>query len=283
MKDWDDLRTVLALGRAGTMKGAALTIGVSETTIARRIKRLSGKDTSMLFGRDGQRWIPTEEGRRLIGIAEEVEKQIIAADGVFAGHNEGLSGELRVSSISFINTYFLGPAMPTLTAENPELKIALEATDERVSLAYREADVAMRLARPTEGRLIGKRVALIPIAAVAPAGVRPRSWVGLQHTLDWTPEMRQGVSTFGAGPDIRIDSFDGILSMMTSMNIGGIAPTCMIRAKGLKLDTLSPPVHRELWVTYHEDLRHSPRIRGFIDWLGGIFPSANRCLCGACN
>ena len=283
MKDWDDLQTVLALGRAGTMKGAAQTLGVSETTVSRRIQKISRGDVALLFARDGQRWLPSKLCMQLIGFAETVEKQMLEADAVFDQRRSSVSGELRISSISFVNTYFMGPRMVEFQREHRDLSIALDASDDRVSLAYREADVALRLARPSEGRLIGKRIARIPIAAVARRGVKPNDWVGLSEALDWTPEMAMGKAFYGAPPAFRTDCFDGILQILAMSNFGGIAPTCVLTRRKTDLVKLGPTVDRELWLTYHEDLRNSAKIRALIDWLGALIPNASRCLCGACE
>jgi len=283
MKDWDDLQTVLALGRAGTMKGAALTLGVSETTVSRRIQKISRGDVAQLFSRDGQRWLPSKLGMQLIGFAEAIEKQVIEADAVFDTRRSGVTGELRLSSISFINTYFIGPRMIEFQRDHPDLEISLEASDDRVSLAYREADIALRLARPSEGRLIGKRIARIPVVAAARRGVAPKQWVGLPETLDWTPEMQLGQRHFRQSPLLRIDSFDGILQVLAVSEYGGIAPTCMLERRKTDIVAISQPVDRELWLTYHEDLRNSAKIRALIDWLGVLIPTSNRCLCGGCT
>ncbi len=283
MKDWDDLQTVLALGRAGTMKGAAQTLGVSETTISRRIQKIARGDVAMLFTRDGQRWLPSKLCMQLIGFAESVEKQMLEADAIFDQRRSSVSGDLRISSISFINTYFIGPRMVEFQREHPELTVALDASDDRVSLAYREADVALRLARPSEGRLIGKRIARIPIAAVARRGVTPKRWVGLSETLDWTPEMTMGRQFFSAPPAFRTDSFDGILQILAMSDFGGIAPTCVLNRHKSDIVIIGPSVDRELWLTYHEDLRNSAKIRAMIDWLSALIPNAGRCLCGACG
>ena len=81
MKDWDDLQTILALGRAGTMKDAAHALAVSETTIARRLRKASGEDIAKIFIRDGQRWRPTALGRRLIALGDNSLAQDTAARG----------------------------------------------------------------------------------------------------------------------------------------------------------------------------------------------------------
>ena len=283
MKDWDDLQTVLALGRAGTMKGAAQTLGVSETTVSRRIQKISRGDVALLFSRDRQRWLPSKLCMQLIGFAETVEKQMLEADAVFDQRRSNVSGDLRISSISFVNTYFIGPRMVEFQREHPDLAISLEASDDRVSLAYREADVALRLARPSEGRLIGKRIARIPVAAVARRGVKPKRWVGLSESLDWTPEMSMGKRHYGCSPAFRTDSFDGILQILAISDFGGIAPTCVLQRRKTEIIINGPTVDRELWLTYHEDLRHSAKIRALIDWLAALIPSASRCLCGACD
>lgn len=283
MKDWDDLQTVLALGRAGTMKGAAQSLGVSETTVSRRIQKISRGDVAQLFSRDGQRWLPSKLGLQLIELAETIEIQVLEADAVFDARKSGVTGELRISSISFINTYFIGSRMLDFQAQHPDLKISLEASDDRVSLAYREADVALRLARPSEGRLIGKRIARIPMAAVARRNAKPKRWVGLTESLDWTPEMQLGHRHYGLQPSFRIDTFDGILQIIAASDYGGIAPTCMLPRPNADIVTKSAHVDRELWLTYHEDLRNSAKIRSLIDFLSTLFPNANHCLCGSCK
>ncbi len=266
------------------MKGAAQSLGVSETTVSRRIQKISRGDIASLFARDGQRWLATKVGMQLIGFAETVEKQILEADAVFDTRRAGVTGDLRISSISFINACLIGPRIIEFQRDHPDLTVSLEASDDRVSLAYREADVALRLARPSEGRLIGKRIAQIPVTAVARRGIKPRKWVGLPETLDWTPEMQTGARHFGAAPIFRTDSFEGILQILSISDYGGVAPTCMLtRGSNTDIVPLCPPAHRELWLTYHEDLRNSAKIRALIDWLHALIPSASRCLCGLCK
>lgn len=284
MKDWDDLQTLLALGRVGTMKGAATALGVSETTVARRVRRLAKDNISSLFIRDGQRWTATDLGSKLIAVAEGVEAQILEADSAFQERGDGLTGVLTISGLSFLNTFFLSQAVPKFSAQNPELEIVLGASDNRVSLAFREADIALRLARPAEGRLIGRLLAKVPVTAYTYGPPGAAAWVGLPTELDWSPEMALGRSTFSDTPLLRIDNFQAIQQAALGSGRGGIGPTCTLKRTGLPEPlVLGDPSIRELWIVYHEDLKKSPMIRAAIDWLSTVFPNPKRCLCGDCK
>ena len=283
MKDWDDLQTVLALGRLGTMKGAAGALGVSETTIARRLRRLAKDDIATLFVRDGQRWTPTELGDRLIRLAEAIEAQILEADTAFEESTDALTGTLVISALSFINSHFLSTALPGFTAKNPDLQISIDASDERVSLAFREADLALRLARPREGRLIGRLIALVPMVAFTYGGPGQRNWVGLPAKLDWTPEMTLGHEVFSRPPQLRLDSFESIQNAALAVRTGGVAPSCFLRRSGAPMpEILGQPRNRELWLVYHEDLKRSRKLRSAIEWVTAAFPGPKRCMCGEC-
>lgn len=283
MKDWDDLQTILALGRAGTMKDAAHALAVSETTIARRLRKASGEDIARIFIRDGQRWRPTPLGRRLIALGEKIESQILEADLAIEDVSNGITGELTVTSLAFLSTHFIGPEVKAFQKLHPGLRVTLDASHERVSLAYREADVALRMARPAEGRLIAKRLARAPVVAFSFSQTPPKRWVGLQEALDWTPEMRLGFRHFGGPPSIRIHSYEGILPLTIDGEMGGVASSCMLRRMGATPAWMSEAVDRELWVTYHDDMRNSAKVRAFVEWISAAYPSASRCLCGNCG
>lgn len=281
MRKWDDLQTILALGRAGTMKGAASVLAVSETTISRRIQRIAEADGAALFDRNGHSWAPTAVGRRLIEVAERVEAEIIAAETQLEAEAAQLSGSLKISGLSFINTHFIAPQVARIQLTHPGLTVVLDASDEVVSLAYRQADIALRLARPSEGRLVARKLCDLPIAPVARRGENPRDWVGLTESLDWTPEMKAGFSHFARAPVVRVDSFDGIMNTIEATGLGGVAPTCLAR-EHRRLGAVAAPAMREIWLTYHEDMRASTRVRAGVEWLTACF-TERPCLCGHCG
>ena len=130
------------------MKGAAAALCVSETTISRRIQKITECDGAALFDRNGHRWTPTALGAQLLEVAERVEAEIIAAETQVEAQAERLTGVLKISSVSFLNTHFLAPHVARFQVSHPSLNIMLDASDEVVSLAYRQADIALRLTRP---------------------------------------------------------------------------------------------------------------------------------------
>jgi DNA-binding transcriptional LysR family regulator len=282
MRNWDDLQTILALGRSGTMKGAAVALGVSETTISRRIQKITNGDGGVIFDRSGQSWKPTSLGRSLIAVAERVEGEIIAAETQLEANTKNIVGALKINSLSFINTHFIAPHVSRFQLLHPEVTLTLDASDDVVSLAYRQADIALRLTRPTEGRLIAKKLCTLHMAAFARRSENPRDWVGLIEGLDWTPEMKVGFNQFKRRPAIRFDGFDGVLNVIEATGLGGVAPTCMARNHP-QLTRLSSTVQRDVWLTYHEDMRNSPRVRAGVDWLDSTIGGNSPCMCSYCD
>ncbi|MGB0505859.1 MAG: LysR family transcriptional regulator [Pikeienuella sp.] len=282
MRNWDDLQTILALGRSGTMKGAAVALGVSETTVSRRIQKITDGDGGIIFDRNGQSWKPTALGRGLIAVAERVEGEIIAAETQLEAKTKNIVGALKINSLSFINTHFLSPHVARFQLTHPDVTLTIDASDDVVSLAYRQADIALRLTRPTEGRLIAKKLCTLHMAAFARRTEKPRDWVGLIEGLDWTPEMKVGFNHFKHRPSIRLDGFDGILNVVEATGLGGVAPTCIARSRP-QLTQLSRTVPRDVWLTYHEDMRNSPRVRAGVDWLDGALGRNSPCMCSYCD
>lgn len=282
MRNWDDLQTILALGRSGTMKGAAIALGVSETTVSRRIQKITDGDGGVIFDRNGQSWKPTQLGRNLIAVAERVEGEIIAAETQLEAKTKNLVGALKVNSLSFINTHFIAQHVARFQLTHPEVTLTIDASDDIVSLAYRQADIALRLTRPTEGRLVAKKLCTLHMAAYGRRSERPRDWVGLVEGLDWTPEMKVGFNQFKRRPAVRLDGFDGILNVVESTGLGGVAPTCLARNHS-QLTRLSNTVPRDVWLTYHEDMRNSLRVRAGVEWLDGALGGGSACMCGYCE
>lgn len=182
--DWDDLRFLLALYRAGTHTAAGKLLATSETTVARRIRAFERKIGAVLFLRtDPGRYGPTEIARAILSHAEAVEAEIIALHarvGQMAGR---LAGVVRISSVPVIINRILIPNLPRLTDPHPDLVIELIPQPQAVDLTRREADLAIRFARPAQGGLAVKaqKLGSLMFAAFGPA----TSQTGAEDNLPW--------------------------------------------------------------------------------------------------
>ena len=169
---WDDLRFLLATIRGGSFSAAARTLKVDATTVARRIERLAEAAGGAVLERDGGGGVvPSARGQLLLRRAEAMERQaeMIADD---LGRDAGeILGEVRVTSVPLIVNRLLVPALGALLARHPKLSVELVPESRDVDLLRREADIALRLARPSRG---GLRVKAAQIGELSYAVYAPR-------------------------------------------------------------------------------------------------------------
>lgn len=156
--DWDDLRFFLAVARAGRLTAAARQLEADHTTVSRRISALEGALRAKLFERRPQGYSLTEQGERLLGLAEGMETQALAVASQVGGADLALSGTVRIGAPDGIGTYFLAPELGALAERHPDLTLQLVALPRTFSLSRREADIAITLEQPTEGRLVSRKL-----------------------------------------------------------------------------------------------------------------------------
>ena len=156
--DWDDLRFFLAVARAGRLTAAARQLEADHTTVSRRISALEAALKAKLFERSPQGYTLTEQGERLLAKAEAMETQALAVASELGGADLALSGTVRIGAPDGIGTYFLAPELGALAERHPGLTLQLVALPRTFSLSKREADIAVTLEQPTEGRLVSRKL-----------------------------------------------------------------------------------------------------------------------------
>src|SRR5438045_3776080 len=104
--DWDDLRYVLAIHREKTLSAAASALGVTRTTVGRRLKEVEARLGTRLFDRNDEGLIATATGDDLAAAAVRVEEEIHVTEGRLLGRDAELRGRLRVSTVDFIFACF---------------------------------------------------------------------------------------------------------------------------------------------------------------------------------
>ena len=100
--DWDDARYVLAIHRGKTLSAAAVTLGVTRTTVGRRLQSAEARLGVRLFDRTETGLAATAAGEELADTAERVETEIQLAEGKLLGRDAELRGRLRVSTVDFV-------------------------------------------------------------------------------------------------------------------------------------------------------------------------------------
>lgn len=280
---WDDLRIFLAIHRRGSHGGAARLLGVVPTTIGRRLAALEAALGARLFDRTPTGLVATAEGAALLPRAERAEAEILAAQRELGGADARLSGPVRITASDGLLHYVLIPALAELRRKHPGITVELRADTRALDLSRREADVAVRLARPTEPALVGRRFGALEFGLYASpeylerrgtpralADLALHDLVGFDASLDELPQVRWLAKKL-ARPRWVVRATTTLAQVAACAEGLGIALLgTFVAAREPRLVPVLPAVQpppRDAWVVVHEDVRKRARIRVMLDWL----------------
>ena len=121
-------------------------------------------------------------------IGVKLEKSIAdLGDGYISGEHVG---EIMITSLDFINRTIFFLRLHDFHTNYPAIKSNLHSSNANLSLAFDEANVAIRLARPTSGRLHAKKLSEVKYSFFCPKAGKPTEWIGREEKLDWLPEVK---------------------------------------------------------------------------------------------
>jgi DNA-binding transcriptional LysR family regulator len=273
--DWDDVRHYLALARTGSVRAAGAALGVSHSTVARRVETLEARLGVKLFDRHRDGYLLTDAGSNMVAGAERIEHEMAALERGLVGQDSRLEGPVRVTCTDpFIAKILLG-ALAALCEQHPGIELELDVDAKNLDLSKREADVALRAlptgASPPE-HLIGRRLVPIVLAnyvATAHAerldpdcGLPRARWLGSDR-----PRMVASLVASSSYPELPVwGSFDSMEVMIEAARAGlGLVmlPT-YVGDTDLELQRLGKPDVRHMadfWLLSHADLRENARLR----------------------
>lgn len=277
--DWDDLRTFLAVARERTLSGAARALGVTQSTMSRRMAAMEARAGARLLQRTPGGYVLTPLGEAVLGNVERMEAEAIAAERLVAGRDVALEGVVRVTTVDTLAARLLTPAMAALQCTHPGIAIELVPDLRSLNLSRREADVAVRMTRFEGNELVQRRLGGLSFALYAspayldrhggldadPAG---HAIVTVLEDQQHLPEARFLSDRLpGARAALRSSSRD---VQMWGVKCGmGIACLSCYRAEGedglVRLTTPNEGPVRDIWLGVHRDLRHTPRVRAVTD------------------
>ncbi|MFT5679941.1 MAG: DNA-binding transcriptional LysR family regulator [Myxococcota bacterium] len=286
--DWNDLRYILAAHRARTLVGAAARLGVTHTTVGRRIRASEERMGVRLFDRTPDGLHVTPAGQDLVEVAERMEGEVLSVESRIMGRDTELSGPLRVSILDY-SFWALHGAFQSFLERYPSVDLTITATVEPVSLTRRDADVVLRLAEAPPETLIGRRLGQVGFAVYASdalvdrigadAGYAAYPWLGWDERSDgrwvdaWLAENAPG-----ARIAVRIDESAIVRRQAIQSGMGVFFMPCFEGDAVSGLQRLGPvEFRRSLWLLTLPDLRHTNRVRAFLDHMAEA-PSV-RVLC----
>jgi DNA-binding transcriptional LysR family regulator len=156
--DWDKLKVFHAAAEAGSFTHAGEQLGLSQSAVSRQVSALEQELAVSLFHRHARGLILTEQGDLLYRTAHDVFMQLQAARAKLTDSRERPSGELKITTTPGVGIHWLIPRLGEFTGLYPDIRVSLMVTDEELDLSMREADVAIRVRKPTQPDLIQRKL-----------------------------------------------------------------------------------------------------------------------------
>lgn len=277
-RDLDDL---VAIARAGSLSAAAKKRGVAVSTISRRIEALEAHLRLRLIDRLAQGARLTAEGSEIAAAAEPLSAQLDRVRRVA----EALQGELaelpvRVSATEFVISDVLAPRLERLWAEDAHFPVHLQSEAAVVSLAGREADIAVRMIRPEGASLVIQKLPTLHLGLFArrngncmPAPDRLLVYddsYGRLPELDWLDSMglrKNVVMRTASTRSLLTAARSGAGAALLPKAIAGRYPDL------IEIDVGCSPPSRTPWLTVHRDLHRQPSVRKVHKWVRDCFAS----------
>ncbi len=278
--EWDDLRYVLFLGREKRLVRAGAKLGVSHSTVGRRLRDIERRLGVRLFDQHREAFEPTASGRELMAVAEEVEARVQALERRVVGRDAALKGPLRVTTMDLLYQRHL-PDFASFIAQHPTVELRVAVKDDIVSLTKGEADVALRLTNKPPDNLVGKRLKRVEFAvyggrelirrvgADAPLSAYP--W------LHWDePQMARWLDGWlakharGARVSMRVNQGAMMLRPAIAAGIGVHFLACFEGDADPSLSRIGPVLRdlsRDVWALTLAELRSTSRVRAFMTHL----------------
>ena len=283
--EWSDVRIFLAVVRCGSLGKAAHALAVSHPTVGRRIKALEEEAEQALFRRTKDGLVLTDTGDAVLALAESMEHAGLAMERRLAGNHARLEGVLRISSAEWFASHVLAPALAELTCRHPAIVPEVIASYRLLDLSRREADVAFRIVPFTEPDIVQRRLmrmsyGLYGSAASARAVDRDPASVGLilmNSAQSHFPDVAWLLDKFPQSRRVFTSTSRAVQAHMCAQGMGvAVLPRPLGDATaGLqRIETSEPPPGRDIWVGYHQDLRHMDRLRALLDIADSMLANA---------
>ena len=276
--DWDDVRYAIALARHGSLSATARALGVNHATVSRRLDGLERALGRPIFDRRPDGYRPNAAGAAVLAEAEAMEAGAPALLRRLDPVEDGRAGPVRLTTARSLALGFLIDRLDGLRRRHPGIELELVLETRITSLARREAEIALRLGRPADSALVGRRVASIAyrayaapaVAAEATAGGAPplvgdaegeteATWLARHHP--GRPVAFRCDSQMAQAAAARAGWGVALLPRFLGDPDPGLAPVA--------LPALPPP--REVWLLIRPDLAEVPRVRAVADALAGLF------------
>lgn len=285
--EWDDFKYFLAVARSGSLTAAARLLKTSAATVGRRIITLESRLGARFFDRKQTGYTLTESGEAIRLKAEEIEEAVLSLERKAFGRDLRATGKVRVATAEDIASVIVAPRLKDFRRSHPGIMLEMVSSWDVVNLTRREADVAIRTVRPTQGDYVIRQTGVWNCALyVAKPFARAHNLVANMKkmpnidVISWTEEHRfRGGDWFDKNaknaPVVFAANSRQIQYAACKAGLGAAILPCMTADIDTDLIRLLPPERVRsvpLWLVAHRDLVRTARVRAVIDFLADIAP-----------
>ncbi|AJC78004.1 LysR family transcriptional regulator protein [Rhizobium etli bv. phaseoli str. IE4803] len=280
--NWDDVRIFLAVARTGQILAASKRLGLNHATLSRRLTSLEEALKTRLFIRRTNGCELTAEGGIFLHAAERMETEMLAVQANLGHTDTAIAGTVRVGAPDGFGVSFLAPRIGRLIERHPELKIQLVPVPRSFSLSQREADIAITLERPEQGRLVSSKLTDYALGLYAsrdylarngrPGDVdalRAHPRIGYVEDLIFTASLNfsgEVMRSWDAGFEIST-AIGQTEAVRSGAGIGILHDYIARQYPELQRILPEISIRRAYWTTYHETARDLVRVRSVVDFL----------------
>jgi DNA-binding transcriptional LysR family regulator len=280
--DWDHYRSFLAVVTTGSLSGAARALGLSQPTVGRHIEALEAAlGGGALFTRSPGGLRPTEAALALRPHAEAMALAAEALVRTASGEAEAVRGAIRITASEIVGAEVLPPILTDFHEQRPAVAIELALSNRPEDLLRREADIAVRMVRPSQEALLARRIGTVALGLFAHRRYLQRHGAPASLTdpgqaavgFDRDPSVARAASALGYPLTREFFAFrsDSDLAQLAALRAGFGVGGCMfgIARRDPDLIQVLPDLgfELEMWVVMHEDLKSSRRMRLMFDHL----------------
>lgn len=285
--NWDDFRYFLAAAEAGSFSAAAKKLHSNQPTVRRHIGALEKSLGKILFQRRIQGLTLTAEGLSILSQCQRMQSNIIAINRTLGSKENNNKGIVRLAVPEGICSKLLIPHLAAFYERYPDIKLILQVSSKTANLTRGEADIAIRLFRPQKADLVIKKIADMAMslyasdAYISTHGQLPsvqafknHRFIAYGDDLHNLPENQW--LTDNVGLENIVLQTDSTLCRLkaTEESVGFSIQPDLLAGKSDRLikataDTSIPP--HQVWLAYHNDLRHLDRVRSVIALIIDVF------------
>lgn len=279
--EWNDLKTILAIARAGSLSGAGRLLKVSHATVFRRLGHIEDRLGVRLFDRLPGGYLPTPAGEAAVGTAERLETEVQQLESQIIGRDMRPSGTVNVTTTDTLYFSMLSSVFSKFCRAYPGIDLNIVVSNDSLDLSRHEADIAIRPTLTPPEFLIGRKLGVIQQAVYCHKNIEHQppgrsgepehpAWVGPDKSMSYQA-LKQWMQDNGLNTRIRMH-VNSVLGMYAAVRdqMGLAVLPIYLASQDNMLKRCSKPISAlavDLWLLSPTSLRKTARVRALTSFV----------------